>query len=76
MPKRAEGQHDKDQELDPAGGGGGDTGPSSYVDDGPQAEKGDARRDKPTHSGPTRPGTSRPKGSHNHRSGSDSNASN
>ena len=75
MPRRAEGQHDKDQEIDVAGERGGATGPSSYVDDGPQAEKGDARRDKPTHSGPTRHGTSN-KGKHGGRSGSDSNASN
>lgn len=32
---------DKDQDLDPAGEHGGDTGKSSYKDDGPQAEKGD-----------------------------------
>lgn len=75
MPHRAKGDHDKDQDIDVAGERGGDTGPSSYVDDGPQAEKGDARRDKPTHSGPTRRGTSN-KGKHGERSGSDSNASN
>ena len=60
---------DKDQDLDPAGERGGDTGKSSYKDDGPQAEKGDQRRDKPVHSGPTR------RGAHGRRSGSDSNAS-
>ena len=60
---------DKDQDLDPAGERGGDTGNSSYKDDGPQAEKGDQRRDKPVHSGPTRRGT------HGRRSGSESNAS-
>lgn len=59
---------DKDQDLDPAGERGG-TGKSSYKDDGPQAEKGDQRRGKPVHSGPTRPGT------HGGRSGSESNAS-
>ena len=39
--------HDKDQDLDPAGAHGGDTGKSSFKDDGPQAEKGDQRRDTP-----------------------------
>ena len=67
--------HDKQQDLDPAGERGGDTGPSSYVGDGPQAEKGDQRRDKPVHSGPTRRGTSRNKSKHDKRSGSDSNPS-
>lgn len=69
----AQRDHDKDQDLDPAGERGGDTGPTSYKDDGPQAEKGDQRRDKPVHSGPTRgKGSGGPdKG----RSGSESNAS-
>lgn len=62
---------DKDQELDPAGAHGGDTGKSSYKGDGPQAEKGDQRRDTPVHSGPTRRGANQ----HGKRSGSDSNAS-
>lgn len=75
MPHRTQRDHDKDQELDPAGERGGDTGPSSYVGDGPQAEKGDQRRDKPVHSGPTRSSTSRNKSKHDKRSGSDSNAS-
>ena len=35
---------DKDQDLDPAGAHGGDTGKSSFKGDGPQAEKGDQRR--------------------------------
>jgi hypothetical protein len=70
MPHRTQRDHDKDQQLDPAGERGGDTGPSSYEDDGPQAEKGDLRRDKPVHSGPTRSGADRKS-----RSGSDSNAS-
>ena len=35
------------QDLDIAGEEGGDTGNSAYIDDGKQAEKGDARRDKP-----------------------------
>jgi hypothetical protein len=40
--------HDKDQDLDPAGAHGGDTGKSSFKGDGPQAEKGDQRRDTPS----------------------------
>lgn len=35
------------EERDIAGEEGGDTGPAAYIDDGEQAEKGDARRDKP-----------------------------
>lgn len=65
MTRRTQRDHDKD----PAGERGGDTGPSSYVGDGPQAEKGDQRRDKPVHSGPTR------NGKQDKRSGSDSNDS-
>ncbi len=65
----------KNDDIDRAGERGGDTGPSSYIDDGPQAEKGDVRRDKPVHSGPTRRGTSRNTDRHDKRSGSDSNAS-
>ena len=64
--------HDKDQELDPAGERGGDTGPSSYKGDGPQAEKGDQRRDKPVHSGPTRSGSHGNQGTERKRSGSES----
>lgn len=37
-------------EKDIAGEEGGDTGPAAYIDDGEQAEKGDARRDKPVQS--------------------------
>lgn len=58
MPKQAgelKGEERREfEERDIAGERGGDTGNSAYIDDGPQAEKGDARRDKPTHSGPTR----------------------
>ncbi len=75
MSHRTQRDHDKDQDLDPAGDRGGDTGPSSYVGDGPGAEKGDQRRDKPVHSGPTRRGTSRNKNAHDKRSGSKSNSS-
>ena len=51
-------KEEKDEflERDIAGEDGGDTGPSGYIDDGKDAEKGDARREKPTHSGPTRNG--------------------
>ena len=70
MPSR---NKDKDQDLDEAGERGGDTGPASKKGDGPGAERGDWRRDKPVHSGPTRgKGT---EGPGRKRSGSDSNAS-
>lgn len=55
--------------YDPKGAYGGDTGKTDQKGKGPQAEKGDQRRDKPVHSGPTRPGK------HDKRSGSESNAS-
>ena len=74
MPHQTQRDHDKDQDLDPAGERGGDTGPSSYVGDGPGAEKGDQRRDKLVHSGPTRPNTAN-KSKHDKRSGSDSDES-
>jgi hypothetical protein len=74
MTHRTQRDHDKDQDIDPAGERGGDTGPSSYVGDGPGAKKGDQRRDKPVHSGPTRQNTANTsKG--DKRSGSDSNES-
>jgi hypothetical protein len=38
------------EERDIAGERGGDTGNAAYIDDGPGAEKGDARRDKPVQS--------------------------
>ena len=66
---------DKDQDLDPAGAHGGDTGKSSFKGDGPQAEKGDQRRDNPVHSGPTRRGAQGTRSQHDKRSGSESNAS-
>jgi hypothetical protein len=47
---------------------GGDTGPTKQVGKGQKAEKGDARRENPPHSGPTRPG-----GSSRGKPGSDSN---
>lgn len=66
---------DKNQDLDPAGERGGDTGPTSVKGDGPQAEKGDQRRDKPVHSGPTRQNTQRSADGYSRRSGSESNDS-
>jgi hypothetical protein len=47
---------------------GGDTGPTKQIGKGQKAEKGDARRENPPHSGPTRPG-----GSSRGKPGSDSN---
>lgn len=54
-------------EEDRKGERGGDTGNTDQKGKGPQAEKGDQRREKPVHSGPTRPGADR-----SSRSGSDS----
>jgi hypothetical protein len=74
MAKRGQ-DTDADQDLDPAGARGGDTGKSSFKDDGPQAEKGDQRRDKPVPSGPTRHGAQGTRSQYGKRSGSESNAS-
>ena len=63
-------REDKDQDLDPAGERGGDTGPGVQKGKGAQAEKGDQRRNTPVHSGPTR----NEKNVSSGRSGSDSNA--
>lgn len=60
---------DNDDDVDVKGERGGDTGHTKQKGKGPQAEKGDQRREKPVHSGPTRPG--RPT---RDRSGSDSNS--
>jgi hypothetical protein len=57
----------ENQDVDVKGERGGDTGPSKRPK-GENAEKGDRRREKPTHPGPTRPG-----GSSRGRPGSDSN---
>jgi hypothetical protein len=46
----------QDEGVDTPGERGGDTGETKPVGRGPQAEKGDARRKKQQHSGPTRPG--------------------
>lgn len=40
-------EKDRFEDMDISGEEGGDTGPAAYIDDGKQAEKGDARRDKP-----------------------------
>ena len=64
-----------DENYDPAGERGGDTGKSVAKGSGPGAEKGDQRRDNPTHSGPTRRGAQRKQHEHSKRSGSDSDAS-
>ena len=63
---------DRDQEYDPRGERGGDTGKTAPITGG---EKGDQRRNTPVHSGPTRPGSQGKDAEHAKRSGSDSNAS-
>ena len=65
-----------DTDPDPAGERGGDTGNAHKAGKEPGAEKGDQRRDKPVHSGPTRQGSRGESGAHDRRSGSDSHASN
>ena len=65
----------RDRTDDPQGARGGDTGKSDQKGQGAQAEKGDQRRDKPTHSGPTRGGTKGTTHRRSNRSGSDSNDS-
>ncbi len=62
---------DRDENDDPKGERGGDTGKTDQKGKGPQAEKGDQRRETPVHGRPTRPGASSGDGK---RSGSDSNA--
>ena len=64
------GTQDKDQDIDQAGERGGDTGHASKKGDGPGAERGDWRRDKPVHSGPTR-GKSTGGETNSNRSGDD-----
>lgn len=65
--------HDKDQDPDPKGERGGDTGNTDQKGKGVQAEKGDQRRENPVHSGPTRGKGSA--GPDTGRTGSESNAS-
>lgn len=65
-----------DNRNDPQGSHGGDTGNSTTKGKGPQAEKGDQRRDKPTSEPQTRNGKAGGiRGKHDDRSGSKSNAS-
>ncbi len=66
---------DKDQDDDPKGAYGGDTGKTKQQGTGPKAEKGDQRRENPVHSGPTRRGAQATDSEHGKRSGSESNAS-
>jgi hypothetical protein len=63
---------DKDQAYDPKGAHGGDTGPTAPLGSGPQAEKGDQRREKPVHRGPNRPGAQGTASRRGKRSGSES----
>lgn len=63
--------HDANQDPDPKGERGGDTGNTDQKGKGAQAEKGDQRRENPVHSGPTRGKGSG--GTNSGRSGSDSN---
>ena len=70
---KAQRHNDKDQDVDQAGDRGGDTGHASKKGDGEGAERGDWRRDKPVHSGPTRGKGSG--GTNSKRSGSDSGGS-
>jgi hypothetical protein len=74
MAKRRD-DDDKDQEYDPRGEHGGDTGKTAPLGSGPQAEKGDQRRSTPVHSGPSRPGAEGTESKHGKRSGSESNDS-
>jgi hypothetical protein len=66
---------DRDQDVDWKGERGGDTGPTKQKGKGQQAEKGDQRREKPVHSGPTRPGSQGTDSEHGKRSGSESDES-
>lgn len=65
---------DKDQDYDPRGEHGGDTGKTDQKGKGVRAEKGDQRRDNPTHAGPTRTGEQGTTARHRPRSGSESDA--
>lgn len=66
---------DRNDRSDPKGERGGDTGNTDQKGKGPQAEKGDQRRENPVHSGPTRRGSQGTDSGKNHRSGSDSGGS-
>lgn len=60
---------DRDQDYDPEGKSGGDTGNPAPITGG---EKGDQHRHNPVHSGPTRSGSQSKRHEHSKRSGSDS----
>ena len=64
---------DRDQEYDPEGKSGGDTGNSAPITGG---EKGDQHRHNPVHSGPTRRGEQNKQSRKSTRSGSDSGGGN
>jgi hypothetical protein len=69
---RRDDDEDRDQNYDPKGEHGGDTGKTAPITGG---EKGDQRRETPVHSGPTRPGSQGKQHEHSKRSGSDSGGS-
>ena len=71
MAKRND-DNDRDQDYDPRGESGGDTGKTAPITGG---EKGDQRRNTPVHTGPTRHGSQSKRHQHSKRSGSESNAS-
>lgn len=64
----------RDDDDDPRGERGGDTGKTDHKGKGPRAEKGDQRRDDPVHAGPSRPGAQGTDSEHGKRSGSESDA--
>ncbi len=67
--------NDKDHDYDPKGERGGDTGKTAQFGDGPQAERGDQRRDMNQHQGPSHKNDPGNRHDARKRSGSDSNAS-
>ena len=66
---------DVDQDYDPQGSYGGDTGKTDQKGKGVQAEKGDQRREGKYHDGPTRGDGPGNRHDNRKRSGSDSDAS-
>jgi hypothetical protein len=70
MPRRKKVDFDA---IDHKGEWGGDTGKTEVKGDGPQAEKGDWRREYRQHEGHTRHGRGRPARGYHNRSGSESN---
>jgi hypothetical protein len=66
--------NEKDQNYDPKGERGGDTGKTDQMGEGVSAEKGDQRRNNPVHSGPTRTGEQGTTARRRTRSGSESDA--